>query len=218
MSKRHPAVVISLYPDEAAAIRAVSFGQADAAQVNLAVASYVIQQHHSVVVRHGGAIEVRSAPGKGATFEVLLPAAPGVASEAKDAIARTPQRRGRVLLMDDDQVVRRTASRILEGLGCEVAVAADGLEALASWEQGRREGRPFDAVVVDLTVRGGMGGVETLRKLLALDPAVRVVVSSGYSEAAEMADSAAHGFAAVLPKPYSAADLRAVLGPLLPLA
>jgi signal transduction histidine kinase/ActR/RegA family two-component response regulator len=173
---------------------------------------------HSVVVRHGGAIEASSQVGRGTTFEILLPGSPGRVSAQQADPTRAQQRCGRVLVMDDEEMLRRVAARIIGSLGCEVVAAAEGAEAIARWEQARAEGRPFDAVVVDLTVRGGLGGVETLRRLREQDPGVRVVVSSGYSEASEMASHAAHGFAAVLPKPYSAEDARAAIGPLLPLA
>ena len=170
---------------------------------------------HSVVARHGGAIDVRSQPAQGTTFEVLLPASPGAAVLGRKSDQPAPRRGGRVLVMDDEEMLRRVAQRIFGSLGCEVAVAADGLEAVALWRAARESGRPFDLVIVDLTVSGGTGGAETLRRLRGLDPAVKVVVSSGYSEAAEMSGFASHGFAAVLPKPYSAEEARRVIGALL---
>ena len=170
---------------------------------------------HSVVARHGGAIDVRSALGQGTTFEVLLPAAPAAVVAGSVAGVPTPRQRGRVLVMDDEEMLRRLAQRIIGSLGCEVAVAADGQEAVALWRAARESGRPFDLVVVDLTVPGGIGGTETLQRLRALDPAVRVVVSSGYSEAAELSGHAGHGFTAVLPKPYSLEQVRRVIGGLL---
>ena len=124
--------------------------------------------------------------------------------------------RGRVLVMDDEEPIRRVAERVLSGLGCEVEVAADGAAAVACYRAAREGGHPFDLVVLDLTVPGGMGGVEALAQIHQLDPRVQVVVSSGYSDAAALADHLAHGFVAVMPKPWTAEELRQVVVDLVP--
>ena len=168
---------------------------------------------HSVVTRHGGAIDVRSRPGEGTTFEVVLPARPGASTVTPPRSEPARRRSGRVLVMDDEESVRRVAQRVLGSLGCEVAVAADGLEAVALWHAAREGGRPFDVVVVDLTVPGGTGGMDVLRRLREIDPQAKVVVSSGYSEPEP---GALREFSATLPKPYSAEEAIAVVGPFLP--
>jgi CheY-like chemotaxis protein len=109
--------------------------------------------------------------------------------------------------MDDERVVRSTAAGMLETLGYEVLAAADGAEAVALYEAERRAGRPIAAVLMDLTVPGGMGGVEALRRLRVIDPAVRAVATSGYSNDPVMAAHGAYGFSGVLPKPYTLDDL-----------
>jgi PAS domain S-box-containing protein len=171
---------------------------------------------HSVVTRHGGSIEARSTPGAGTTFEVLLPAQPGAVAGAVKAAQPAAHRRGRVLVMDDEEMVRRVAQRTLASLGCEASVAADGAEAVRLWQAARDEGRAFDLVVLDLTVPGGVGGVETLARMKALDPEVRAVVSSGYSNAPVIADYRSYGFKAALLKPFTAEEARAVIAGLLP--
>jgi two-component system, cell cycle sensor histidine kinase and response regulator CckA len=117
--------------------------------------------------------------------------------------------------MDDEEVVRRAAERVLTGMGCEVALAADGAEAIEKWTASRARGSPFDVVVVDLTVPGALGGVETLERLRSLDPAVKVVVSSGYSTSPVMADHLERGFAAAIPKPWNADEVRRVVAGLI---
>ena len=174
---------------------------------------------HSIVSRHGGQVEVRSGDGQGTTFDVWLPASPDrstAAAAAPTASAASSPGAAlgglrRVLVMDDEEPIRRLARRVFGSVGCEVELAADGVEALVQWRTARKVGRPFDLVVLDLTVPGGMGGLETLAALRALDPGIRAVVSSGYSNAAVMADHKAHGFAAALDKPWSAEQLRRVV-------
>jgi len=170
---------------------------------------------YSVVTRHGGTIDVRSRPGEGTTFEIVLPARPGASSVAPARAETVLRRTGRVLVMDDEESVRRVAQRVLRSLGCEVAVAADGREAVALWHAARERGKPFDVVVVDLTVPGGPGGIEVLRRLRESDRNAKVVVSTGYSEPEP---GAMREFSAALPKPYSAEEALAVVGPFLPLA
>ncbi|HZZ84290.1 MAG TPA: ATP-binding protein [Anaeromyxobacteraceae bacterium] len=166
---------------------------------------------HSIAARHGGQVEVHSRPGAGTAFDVFLPARPGErpASAARADLPR--ELRARVLVMDDEELIRRALARALSSLGCEVDGAAHGEEAVALWERARADGRPFDLAILDLTVRGGMGGVEALARLQALDPGVRAIASSGYSGGPVMADHRRHGFAGALPKPWTAEELSAAV-------
>ena len=161
---------------------------------------------YSIVSRHGGAIEVTSPPGRGARFDVWVPASatPVVAPPAPIAAPPVERAPARILVMDDNAAIREMLARLLDRLGHEVDTAADGAAALARYREAQDAGRRYDVVVLDLTVVGGMGGKETMRRLLELDPRARGIVSSGYSNDPVMAEPAAYGFSGVVTKPYSA--------------
>ncbi len=161
----------------------------------------------AIVGRHAGNIAVGEAPGGGALVTVHFPAAPGSRVAPTDASERLLRGGGRLLVMDDDPAVQATFRAILTELGYEVAAERDGAAALDTWRAARRAGRPFDAVLLDLTIPGGMGGRETLRELLREDPEVIAVVVSGYGRDAVMSNFEAEGFAAALPKPFTVVGL-----------
>ena len=163
---------------------------------------------HSIVVKHGGHIEVRSEPSEGTVFDVFFPATPGLVIHASAAAAPEGRIDARVLLLDDQASIRAIADKVLSSVGCEVTQARSGEEAIERFREARAATRPFDLVVLDLTIPGGMGGVETLSRLRELDPAVRAIATSGHASAPVMAEFRAHGFEAVLAKPWSAAELR----------
>jgi PAS domain S-box-containing protein len=162
---------------------------------------------YSVVHSHRGHVSVTSAPGGGSTFVIHLPATdapPAPGEREHEAGARG---RGRVLVMDDEEVVRDVAAAMLEECGYEPVAVADGGEAVRAFRDAREAGRPFDAVIVDLTVPGGMGGLRALELMRGIDPQVRAIVSSGYSNDPVMADFRGHGFAGIVTKPYRVRDL-----------
>jgi CheY-like chemotaxis protein len=99
---------------------------------------------------------------------------------------------------------------VLTQLGYEVQTARDGAEAIALYEKARSSGPGFDAVLLDLTVRGGMGGIDAAAKLREMDPSVKLIVSSGYSDAAAMSDFRKYNFDDVIRKPWTTADISAV--------
>jgi CheY-like chemotaxis protein len=161
-------------------------------------------------------IDVKSRLGEGSTFFVYLPAIEAIetvaVTEVKDIQA---VRKARVLLMDDEDIVRNIAGVMIRSLGHEVEVAEDGEEAIGKYREAIRSGRPFDIVIMDLTVRGGMGGEDTLKEILRIDPNIRAIVSSGYTDSSAIAEYKAVGFRACLTKPYDIDSLNAVLNSLL---
>jgi PAS domain S-box-containing protein len=168
---------------------------------------------YSIVRKHEGQIRVESIAEQGTVFHVYLPAAPvsepATPKELRPRLPRVLPRR--VLVMDDELPIRKLAVHLLQRIGCTAETAADGAEAIKIYETARRNGEPFQAVIMDLTVPNGMGGKETIRELRALDPEVRAIVSSGYSHDPVMANYRDFGFAGVVPKPYSSDDLAAAL-------
>lgn len=117
--------------------------------------------------------------------------------------------------MEDSDTLRTTTARLLKRAGYEVEAAKEGEGAVARYREARDAGRPFDAVILDLTVPGGMGGRETVRRLLEIDPDVRAIVSSGYPNDPAMIDPEMYGFRGVVPKPYAVQDMIAGLNRVL---
>jgi len=162
---------------------------------------------YSIIKKHGGCIAVDSAPAVGSTFTLYLPVAkvPPVTADiavGKAAPARGTSR-GRVLIMDDEAMICKVTARLLESEGFVVEAVEEGKEAIARYRQALQEGKPFAVVIMDLTIPGGMGGREAVKRILALDGKARVIVSSGYAEDPVMADHKAYGFCGIAPKPYS---------------
>lgn len=167
----------------------------------------------SIVQAHEGLITVESEPGRGTSVHIYLPAeAPEPPSRAAGPERRTT---GRILVMDDEDLVREVAIKMLENLGYRAYGAQDGAEALEAWRAAREAGDPFDAVIMDITVPGGMGGKEAVRRLLESDPEARAIVSSGYSDDPVMANHERHGFRGVIAKPYTVGELRRVIAGVL---
>ena len=171
---------------------------------------------YSIIRNHEGIIEVRSEVGKGSTFSIYLPVAEAEAEKTRALpSAATDVRKGRILVMDDEELVRNIAGEMIKTLGHEVEFARNGAEAIARYREALLSGKRFDIVILDLTIRGGMGGEETLRKLISLDPELKAVVSSGYADSSALSEYQTSGFRACLAKPYRMEVLRNTLNALL---
>lgn len=160
---------------------------------------------HSIINKHGGCIVVESVEGKGTVFTIYLPAIEAEQSQQIldiQPIIKTPATHRRILIMDDDPMILELVSMLLQELGYEVLTASNGEEALAIYENTLKSERPVDIIIMDITVKGGLGARETMPKLLKLNPNVKAVVSSGYSKDPIMANYQEYGFTATLPKPY----------------
>jgi two-component system cell cycle sensor histidine kinase/response regulator CckA len=165
----------------------------------------------SIVKNHGGCISVESKAGAGTVIHIYLPATGDevAAVEREDKTQLSGKRR--ILVMDDEEIVRNVIGRMLNQCGCEADFAVEGAEMIDRYKEALEAGEPFDAVIVDLVVANGMGGRDAIGKLLEVDADAKAIVSSGYSDGRITADYRKFGFRGVLPKPYSLADLGRVL-------
>ena len=166
---------------------------------------------YSIVNRHGGFIETVSTVGVGTTFDIYLPASEKALTDTERTKVKPVRGEGRVLLIDDEDIVRRSAKEILKRLGYEVELARDGAEGVTFYKEARDSGRPFHAVIIDLTIPGAMGGKHAIQRFLKIDPEAKVIVSSGYSDDPVMSNFREHGFSGVIGKPYTVEELGGVL-------
>jgi two-component system, cell cycle sensor histidine kinase and response regulator CckA len=160
---------------------------------------------HSIVSRHGGHIGVSSVPGRGTTFIIHLPSTGEAYSiQQTDSVSQMIEdhKGGTILVMDDEEMIRNMTAEMLEYLGYQATTCENGTEALARYKAARESGVPFSAVIMDLTIPGGMGGKEAAQQILAIDPKACLIVSSGYSNDPVMSDYSTHGFSGAIAKPY----------------
>jgi PAS domain S-box-containing protein len=165
---------------------------------------------YAIAMRHGGTISAQSEPGHGSLFCLFLPASSQKPPEEPAQRTEVPHGSGHILVMDDEEPIRKLLVHMLSHLGYRVEAAAEGGEAIQLYEKARAAGDRFAAVLVDLTVPGGLGGKETVKRLRDIDPEVRVIVSSGYSDDPVMSEFRGHGFDDVVPKPWTPAQLSEV--------
>jgi PAS domain S-box-containing protein len=169
---------------------------------------------HSIIKSHGGFLSVDAHPGQGTTMSISVPAATiDRAAEILPAIPASVKRRRRprVLVMDDEPAIRKVASNMLEFLGYQAEVVDNGTAAVERFTQALKKGRPFDVVMLDLVIPGGMGGTEAMDRLARLAPMVKGVLVSGYAKPAVMEEYRDHGFGAVITKPFTLEELNATL-------
>ena len=167
----------------------------------------------SIARQHGGHLSVESKPGSGSIFYLYLPASTQTAPRPQDKKETTRATgKARILVMDDEKAVRTIAGRMLKHLGYEdVEFASDGAGAVRAYKEALQSGNPFSVAILDLTVPGGMGGDVAVSKLLKLDPGVKAIVSSGYTDESVIVRYSEYGFSGMVAKPYTMEELGKVL-------
>lgn len=167
---------------------------------------------HSIIRRHGGVITAESGSGNGATFTFYLPASDKMTAHLQHEKKEPYKGSGKkILIMDDEEMVREIIGTMAAHLGYESESAADGVEAIELYQRARESHHPFDAVIMDLTIPNGMGGKETIEKLLEIDPQIKAIVSSGYCDDPVMGHYKDYGFSGAIKKPYRIATFSKVL-------
>jgi PAS domain S-box-containing protein len=167
---------------------------------------------YSIIKNHQGHISVDSKLGIGTTFTLYLPKAEKEETHVPDINQKQVLAgQGRILIMDDEKMIREVASSMLKQIGYDVDTAADGHEAIEMYKKSLESGNRFDALIVDLTIPGGIGGKETIEKLIEIDPQVKAIVSSGYSSDPIMAHYQKYGFCGIISKPYKISELGKLL-------
>ena len=154
---------------------------------------------------------MESLQGKGTTFSIYLPASSRVIEREQLNGKPASQGKGRVLVMDDEDMIREITGELLKNLGYKVEFAKNGNEAIDLYKESQNLGKPFDVAILDLTVPGGMGGKETIDELLAIDPKAKAIVSSGYSNDPIVTEFQKYGFCGVIIKPYHLTELSQTL-------
>lgn len=170
----------------------------------------------SIVQKHGGVMLVSSRLGFGTTFTIYLPASEAMETETQDVsleelVSCEVYRQARVLVMDDEEQIAHLCVDALENLGHEAVSCHNGEEAIRLYQEAREAGNPFDLIIMDLTIVGGMGGIEACQRIKQIYPDAKLIVSSGYSKDPAVSSPQAYGFSGVLPKPYKIHEMEAVI-------
>jgi CheY-like chemotaxis protein len=164
---------------------------------------------YSIVKKHGGMLHLESSSPEGSTFVFYLPASKSKSVSPEPVVSERVFHfnHQRILVMDDEAAIRDLTCQLLSTLGYEVMAVPDGTEAVRIYERALRRGENFQAVILDATIRGGMGGLATIERLRTLDPHVTAIICSGYSDEAALSEFVAYGFRGALPKPFTRGEL-----------
>jgi len=165
----------------------------------------------SVINKHDGHISVESQEGEGTTFHIWLPASAEGYAAGEPGLTKTESGSRKILFMDDDERIRNLVENMMEFLGCEVTFANNGAEAIEIFNRTKASGKSYDAVILDLTIQGGMGGDQAVKRLLEIDPGVKAVISSGYADSPVLKHFREYGFVEALAKPYRIEQLKVLL-------
>ncbi len=168
---------------------------------------------YSIIKKHEGLLHLDKTSPEGSTFAFYLPASDRklAVGDQKENGRQYQFNHQRVLVMDDEAAIRELTSQLLGTLGYEVTAVPDGLEAIRTYERALRRGENFQAVILDATVRGGLGGVATIERLRGMDPDVNAIICSGYSDEAALSEFLNYGFRGALPKPFTRTELAEAL-------
>ena len=157
---------------------------------------------YSIISKHNGAITVASQEGEGATFTIYIPAIPKIQPDSVPSSEETLYGHGLILVMDDDENIREVLQHMLDHLGYQSLMSSHGLQAIDIYKKYMQEGTKIDAVIMDLTIPGGLGGKDTAEALLEIDPEAKIIVSSGYSTDPVMENYTELGFCGIVKKPF----------------
>ena len=164
---------------------------------------------HSIIHKHAGFIDVHSEQGKGTVFSIYLPVTGDQKPDKdinKETISNSIKRSYSILVMDDEEMIRNMLERMLKRLGHTVSTAANGVQAIEKYKNFN-----IDLVLLDITIPGGMGGIETMKQLKVINSNVKTIISSGYSNSPVMSDYKSYGFSESLTKPYLMTELKATI-------
>ena len=165
----------------------------------------------SIIKKHNGHITLESELGVGTTFYIYLPTHKEKIMLEEKKIEKMFKGEGKILLMDDDKFILDVTKELLTELGYEVELAKNGIEAIELYKNAKKSSKPFDAIIMDLTIQGGMGGKETIQEIIAFDPKVKAIVSSGYAKDPIMDNFKKYGFIGAIVKPYGVEELSKTL-------